>query len=103
MLDIRKAIFRNTHLRLFISRLIFCATTQAEKKSRQLFVRPLLSIIAKIKIKTAMISQRIELSEFMAACVIIIIKQMHNVRQREGNVLFTELLSVLSVLKELCS
>lgn len=43
--------FTSTHLSLFISRLIFCATTQGrKKKSRQLFVRPLLSIIAKIKI-----------------------------------------------------
>lgn len=38
--------------------------------------------------QTAMISQWIELSEFMAACVIIIIKQMHTGRPREKKMCF---------------
>lgn len=82
LLDIRKAIFRNTHLPLFISRLIFCATTLGgKKKIKEIICQAFAICNYKDKNQTAVISQRIELSEFTAACVIIIIKQTHVVRQ----------------------
>ena len=74
--------FRNAQLPLFISRWIFQSNNREKKKSRQL-CQVFAVYNCKDNSQTATISQWIELSEFMAACVIIIIKQMHTGRQRE--------------------
>lgn len=105
-LDIRKAIFRNTHLPLFISRLIFPCNNTAwgGKKIKAIICQAFAIYNCKDKNQTAVISQRIELSEFTAACVIIILKQMRAGRwwRRRGGLLQTPLclFSVLHIYLE---
>lgn len=58
-----------------------CNNTGWKKKIKAIICQAIAIYNCKDKNQTAMISQRIELCEFMAACVIIIIKQMHIVKQ----------------------
>lgn len=65
----------------------------SEKKIKAIIRQAFAIYNCKDKNQTALISQRIELSEITAACVIIIIKQMRIVRQWKQNAIFTKLMS----------